>query len=209
MNRNKKFAFNVQLAILGFLMEKDFYGYELKKFMERFMGPWSDIKFGSIYYALEKLTQDGLVQPAADAPAGAQPERAVYRITEKGRQVFLQMLDESLTALQQIHFLLDVSLFFAGNLPHERVAELLRQRAEKVDQLRQAWAAIREGHEGNDIAQLLIEHGLAHLETEHEFLRKVADRFAAGNPFATKSLRRWLEEAPTHRPASRPHPEIE
>jgi DNA-binding PadR family transcriptional regulator len=209
MNRKKKFAFNVQLAILGFLKERDFYGYELKKYMERFMRPWSDIKFGSIYYALERLTQDGLVEPAHEAAPGGPTERTIFRITPKGRRQFTAMLEESLAALQQTHFLLDVSLFFAQGLPREAVARLLEDRAEKTAGIVAMWEAIGREHVGNDIARLLIEHGLLHLRAEHAFLLEAAQRFAAGDPWGGKSLRDWLEGAPRHDSERQPRSDID
>lgn len=208
MNRNKKFVLNVQLAILGFLKEKEFYGYELKKFMERFMGPFANIKFGSIYYALEKLSADRLVEPVREEKAGAQPERTIYRITDRGRAAFLKMLEESLTALQQVYYLLDVSLFFAGGLDPKRVASLLRHRAERVGEARAALAKIHRSHEGNPIAQLLIEHNSVHLETEVNYLNRVAECFERGDPYAGKTLRQWLDEAPEHAAEGRPQADI-
>ncbi|MDP8224126.1 MAG: PadR family transcriptional regulator [Candidatus Lernaella stagnicola] len=198
MNRNKKFAYNVQLAILGFLKEKDFYGYELKKVMERFMGPWTNIKFGSIYYALEKLAQEGLVEPVREEKEGAQPSRMIYQITDKGRHAFDEMLLESLDAYQQFFFLLDVALFFSGSLDRSLVEEKLHDRAEKSQQLYELMEALKTTHHGNEIAQILVRHHQMHLETERDFLLEVAERFANHDPFAGKSVRDWLDAHPPH-----------
>jgi len=198
MNRNKKFAFNVQLAILGFLKEKEFYGYELKKVMETFMGPWANIKFGSIYYALEKLARDGMVEPVREEKSGAQPARTVYRITAAGRAAFEKMLHDSLDSFQQIFFLIDVALFFASHLDHRLVAEKLRERAAVAQERFEYMEALKQPHVANEVAQLLIQHSQMHLRTERDFLTLVAQRFENGDPFGGKSVRDFLAAHPRH-----------
>jgi DNA-binding PadR family transcriptional regulator len=198
MNRNKKFAFNVQLAILGFLREKEFYGYELKKVMEKFMGPWTNIKFGSIYYALEKLDQDGMLAQVREEKEGAQPARTVYRITDKGRAAFDEMLLESFDAFQQMFFLLDVALFFSGGLDRQFVAGKLRERAEKTQQVFDMMEALRTTHTGNEIAQALIRHSQMHLSTERDFLLDTAATFSDRDPFAERRISDWMSSSPRH-----------
>lgn len=198
MNRNKKFAFNVQLAILGFLKEKDFYGYELKKVMENFMGPWTNIKFGSIYYALEKLARDGMVAPVREEKTGAQPARTVYRITDAGCAEFDRMLRESFDSFQQIFFLIDVALFFSSHLDSDLVAGKLRERAQVAEDRQRFMEMIKTTHTTNEIAKLLIEHSQMHLETERSFLLKVAKLFESGDPFGGKGVHDWLKAHPRH-----------
>ena len=50
---------NAHVVILGLLRQKPLYGYELKQIIEEYMGDWTDIKFGSIYFALSRLNDEG------------------------------------------------------------------------------------------------------------------------------------------------------
>lgn len=188
---------SVQLAILGFLREKEFYGYELKKVMERFMSEWSDIKFGSIYYALEKLAQDGLVEPVREEKTGNNPSRTVYRITDAGRQSFQQSLEDNLRGFQRQYYPLDIGLFFSFNLDRARVAGMLREKAQFIQQLLDHL----EGHEtrlsGNphipEIASWLVRHSREHLKAELAWLHQLAERYEQHDLFNGLNVRDYLD----------------
>jgi len=78
---------DVKTLCLGVLSRGDHSGYEIRKQFET--GPFAhfqDAGFGSIYPALKKLTEDGHVVAVTQAQDG-RPDKKVYRITAKGRQV--------------------------------------------------------------------------------------------------------------------------
>ena len=78
---------------LAVLSHGDRSGYEIKKTFEE--GPFSHIQeigFSSIYPALARLLEDGLVTVTAHAQEG-RPDKKVYRLTPKGRMALLDALD--------------------------------------------------------------------------------------------------------------------
>lgn len=78
------------LAVLSY---GDRSGYEIKKAFEE--GPFSHIQeigFSSIYPALAKLLNDGLVTVTAHAQEG-RPDKKVYSLTPSGRMALLDALD--------------------------------------------------------------------------------------------------------------------
>ena len=78
------------LAVLSY---GDRSGYEIKKTFED--GPFSHIQeigFSSIYPALARLLEDGLVSVTAHAQEG-RPDKKVYSLTPKGRMALLDALD--------------------------------------------------------------------------------------------------------------------
>src|SRR3974390_3233662 len=111
----------LELAILGLLSEQPRHGYELKKRLSETLGPLWGISFGSLYPALRRLERAGAIEevdgevaaPRAiiatgslkgDLASARPPRRALpsrrtrkaYRITERGRQHFAELLtDES------------------------------------------------------------------------------------------------------------------
>jgi DNA-binding PadR family transcriptional regulator len=77
---------DVKTLCLGVLSRGESTGYEIRKQFEE--GPFAhfqDAGFGSIYPALKRLTDEGLVQ-YIEQPQDGRPDRKVYRITSKGRQ---------------------------------------------------------------------------------------------------------------------------
>src|SRR3954465_15648371 len=48
-------------------------------------GKWANVQPGSIYHALRKLSEEGLLREVATEQVGARPARTTYEVTEKGR----------------------------------------------------------------------------------------------------------------------------
>ena len=77
----------LEYIILGFLMTKERSGYDLKRCMTQTTSYFFDASFGSIYPALKRLTQKGLVTFREDVDGGK--FKKVYRITDSGRTAFM------------------------------------------------------------------------------------------------------------------------
>jgi len=74
----------VQLWLLLLLSDKPMYGYEIIRELERrFSGHWSP-KTGTIYPALEKLEQNGMIAGQVEFREHG-PDRKHYAITDKGK----------------------------------------------------------------------------------------------------------------------------
>lgn len=76
---------STRLALLGILRERPLHGYEIKRTIEERMGDWTDIKFGSIYFALGTLERDGAIRRLGTEREGKRPSREIYEITAEGQ----------------------------------------------------------------------------------------------------------------------------
>ncbi|MGC9358039.1 MAG: PadR family transcriptional regulator, partial [Anaerolineae bacterium] len=119
---------STRLVILGLLRERPLHGYEIKHIIEDHMGDWTSIAFGSIYYALGKLEEDGFIEQVATEQEGNRPSRNVYQITKEGRAEFLYLLRELWREPERQYFDFDFALFFAEALPREEMLTYLRGR---------------------------------------------------------------------------------
>lgn len=84
---------DVKTLCLGVLARGPATGYEIRKAFEE--GPFSHFQeagFGSIYPALRKLTEDGLVA-LEELEQDGRPDRKVYRILAKGRQALFDAVN--------------------------------------------------------------------------------------------------------------------
>lgn len=80
---------NGELAILGLVVERPMYGYEIEQVIEqRTMRNWTEIGFSSIYYLLKKLQTEGLVDSRVDTSRSKGPARKVFGATRKGRSAW-------------------------------------------------------------------------------------------------------------------------
>jgi DNA-binding PadR family transcriptional regulator len=86
---------NIQTILLGFLMKKSMTGYELKNAFSISFSFFSGISFGSIYPALKKMEQQGLVSMQLKIQEKA-PNKKIYSITEAGKTEFHSLLKEPL-----------------------------------------------------------------------------------------------------------------
>ena len=85
---------NVRILCLGILNFEEATGYEIKKLsMEGRFSHFVDASFGSIYPALTRLCEDGLVDVRVEQQEG-RPSRKVYSITKAGRAEFITSLGE-------------------------------------------------------------------------------------------------------------------
>jgi len=83
---------NVRTLCLAILNMEESTGYEIRKLStEGHFSYFVDASFGSIYPALTKLENDGMVTSREEAQVG-RPSKKVYSITLAGRQEFLLAL---------------------------------------------------------------------------------------------------------------------
>jgi DNA-binding PadR family transcriptional regulator len=126
---------STRLVILGLLRERPLYGYEIKHITQDHMGDWTSIAFGSIYFALNKLAEEGFIAQVATEQEGGRPSRTVYEITPEGRSEFLRLLREVWAGIERQYFALDIGLFFIDALSPEEVRRYLRGRVAQLEEI--------------------------------------------------------------------------
>lgn len=117
---------DVRTLCLGILTLGDATGYEIKKTLE---GPFShffEASYGSIYPALNRLTEAGLVE-CTPLTQKKRPDKKVYSITPAGRLAFMDALAEPPGRDRlRSHFL--VLMAFAELLPARHLSRLIDAR---------------------------------------------------------------------------------
>ncbi|MCF7804271.1 MAG: PadR family transcriptional regulator [Candidatus Marinimicrobia bacterium] len=123
------------LVVLGILNRARRHGYEIKKEIEYEMFN-VDIQYGSIYHALKKFTQDGLVEQVEIEPSeSGRPDRKGYAITDKGREKFKELFAGALTATNPASNAIDAAIHFVGAVPADNVLGYLTERLEGFREL--------------------------------------------------------------------------
>src|SRR5512146_999264 len=115
---------DVRTICLGILSRGDATGYEIKKlFDDDGYQHFVEASFGSIYPALNRLTQEGMVSVRSEAQE-KRPDRKVYSITEAGRAAFLNSLMKKLPEdRHRSPFVF--AMLFSHLLPQPLVVEML------------------------------------------------------------------------------------
>ncbi len=168
---------STRLVILGLLRERPYYGYELKQIIEEHMGDWTSIAFGSIYFALGKMSEEGLVEKVSTEQSGSRPSRTIYQITADGRNEFDHLLKETWSGFDRQYYDLDIALFFMNAMPRQALLGALNSRIQGIEQ---TLSHVHEHHqlemknaETPLVADAIFKHTIVHLEAELSWLKSV------------------------------------
>ncbi len=115
---------DVRMLCLAALMGREASGYDIKKELERGSAAGLiDASFGSIYPALARLAEDGLIAARSEGGRG-RSGRTVYAVTPRGREHFLDTLSGPLPDDKFRSPFLFAMLFVEG-LPRARVRSMI------------------------------------------------------------------------------------
>src|SRR5262245_57709853 len=89
---------------------------------------WTDIKPGSLYGALHRMADEGLIAPIKTEQEGRLPARTIYEITEAGRAELGTHRDEALRPPNLPSDPVDLALNYLGNLSDGAVRDFLTDR---------------------------------------------------------------------------------
>jgi len=117
--------------MLGFLMQKEMSGYDLKQWMAECTSYFFDASFGSIYPALKRMEDKGYIV-CRETVEGSKFKK-LYSITEAGKSYFLGWLEKPITFTKSNHSYL-VNIYFYNHLPIEKATANLKQFAEVLEQ---------------------------------------------------------------------------
>jgi DNA-binding PadR family transcriptional regulator len=118
---------DVRTICLGLLSLADRSGYEIKKLLEEGpLGHFVEASFGSIYPALTRMAEDGLVEYRTEEQDG-RPDKKTYSITERGRAVFRSALEGPIGPDRHRSDFMFV-LMFADQLSADRLSGVIDER---------------------------------------------------------------------------------
>lgn len=175
---------SVRLVILGLLRQQPLHGYELKQIIEDEMEDWTSIAFGSIYFALGKLAEEGMIKHIATEQENNRPSRYIYEITKAGQKEFLRLLRETWSEIERHYFALDIGIAFMDALPLEEIKGYLNNRVKVLEGILQNLDAHQKVQldraEVPKSAALIFDHSHAHLMAEFAWTRDVLLKIERG-----------------------------
>ena len=164
---------DVKAICLGVLTLGDKTGYEIKKHFEQGFSHFFAAGFGSIYPALSELTRDGLVT-CTDITQRKRPDKKVYSITPRGREKLMDTLLNT-PPRHKVRSEFAVLLYFAHLLPPERLAELLDQRADDIEEMLATIDAFEKQSHPSPSREIVAGLGRAALSAQLEYIQGCRD----------------------------------
>jgi DNA-binding PadR family transcriptional regulator len=169
-----------RLFILGALAKHGpMYGHQLRRDarIDR-THRWSDVRPGSLYGALHRLSADGLIEPLRTEQDGQLPARTVYGITAEGRRELRTLRAEAFQEVRVQPDAVDLALAMSAELSEDtlrgfledRIRALSAQAAQLEHQRERAWP------DQTVADDLVVEHARLRLEAELGWHRLVLDQ---------------------------------
>lgn len=190
---------SVKYAVLGLLVQRRGYGYDLVQRFEEQVGPAWQLNAGAIYVALDKLEQEGLVRPLPtdDGTPVARRRtvrgapRVIYEVTDRGVDRFDDWMSANSSMApfrEELH--LKLALSRPRNLP--RLIELTYEQEQTCMERLEQYAGrgttdelLASAHPWSEVAsQMLREAEVAHLEATVKWLRRI------------RATMKWVQDQP-------------
>ena len=169
-----------RLFVLGALARHGaMYGHQIRR--DARMGGadlWSDVRPGSLYSALHRMSDEGLIEPVRTEQSGKMPARTVYAITAEGQRELRALRAEALREISLPPDPVDLALVMSGELDsdvlrgyiEDRIRLLTAQAAQYAHQGERTWP------DQSAASDLVIEHTRLRIEAELAWHQAVLDR---------------------------------
>jgi PadR family transcriptional regulator AphA len=161
---------DVKTLCLAVLSRGEASGYEIRKEVaEGIFNVFSDAGYGSIYPALSKLTEEGLVT-LRELEQEKRPDKKIYRITPSGRLALLEALRQK-PAPDKYKSDFMLIMLFAHLLPVRDIDQLISDR---IAGLRSELEDCERGLQGNLAAgeRFICMYGAAVYKASIDFLEE-------------------------------------
>ena len=172
------------IAALSLLVEEPMHPYEMYQLlMARHEDRLVKVRPGTLYHAVGRLEERGLVEAAGTDREGNRPERTTYRITSAGREALTGRLQDMLAEPVNEYPAFPLAVSEAYNLPVADVLALLDRRLEllqeQLEYLQAGEAAVRK----KDVARkywIDLQYQQTMLASEMGWIRSLQDQLRSG-----------------------------
>ena len=138
----------IEMVLLGFLMDGEKTGYEIKKYMENSTHYFFNTGFSSIYPKFKKLEKEGCVQVSQKIRNGKLNK--MYALTDQGRQTFLTWL-KAKPEISRIRDEALLKVFFFDHLEGDKITSQLEGYIKDLKDQIQTLEAIQERFSSYDL----------------------------------------------------------
>ncbi|GGF65013.1 PadR family transcriptional regulator [Paenibacillus albidus] len=170
----------LEYILLGMLMEGTMSGYDLKKTIDSSVGIFYKASFGSLYPALKRLTDKGLISLTETDNS---KNKKLYTLLPGGQEAFLTWLAGPSQGARNEQL---IRIFFFDYLDEETRQRLLGEYLFKLEQELRTLEAVKSIVAG-ELAEIpnpedyyyrvsVLTYGLNHFEMEKQWLKAIKER---------------------------------
>lgn len=178
----------MRLLVLGLLMEGDKHPYEIRQTIKA--RSWNEsfkLRDGSLYYAVDQLRDNGLIEAAevVPVPGDNRPDKTIFRITDAGKSVFKKLLYQQMGQNAYPQHPVFMALPFVRHGQAETVLPLLEAQIANCDARRKRLGEVlklKSSYLPGGSVQM-IEGFIRFSETERKWLEQLVAAAQSGNLF--------------------------
>jgi DNA-binding PadR family transcriptional regulator len=176
------------MMILGLVQwMQPVHGYDVRRELLSWSADkWANVQPGSIYHALRKLSEEGLLREVATEQVGARPARTTYEITDKGAAEFMTLLRGNWWHLVAPPDPFMAAFSFLPALPRAEAAAALRNRGTQlragIEQLHAAMASDWVADKPTFVSWMW-ELAIERAEAEITWCQRTAKKIEACEPY--------------------------
>ena len=184
---------DAELTILSLVAEAQRYGHEIQQIIdERGLREWVTIGFSSVYYILNKLESQKLIQ--GELRAGVRgPNRKQYAITDAGNGVLQTAIADLLRQPRALGTGFELGLANISALkPRQVYMALKHHRTDLARQLQMVESSWQRHQTTEDVPthiRALYTHSMAMMKAELEWLTGFVEDWVARYPAVDKALK--------------------
>ncbi|MGW3608363.1 MULTISPECIES: PadR family transcriptional regulator [unclassified Micromonospora] len=169
------------------------HGYDVRRELLSWSADkWANVQPGSIYHALRKLTEEGLLRAVATEQVGARPARTTYEVTPKGEDEFETLLRGLWWNFSEPVDPFAAAFSFLPAMPRPEAAAALRNRA---NLLRAGIESMRASLESDWVRNTkpvhvgwMFELWSARAEAEMAWCERIAEKIDSGVSYLPAEL---------------------
>lgn len=182
----------VQLALLGLIVEKERYGYELKQEIQRRnLTQYVPFTLSGFYNYLRSFQRKGWITLQLVEKNGKYPERNVYKVTEKGRERFRELMKRVGWDLSSFYDSLHVALAFSYLVSLSEFQQILITRKQMVDRRLQELEAFAKSPKAarlDLVRKAIVEHAIERFKADSTWLEQFIEKVSKLTPKEYESL---------------------
>ncbi|UCG70328.1 MAG: PadR family transcriptional regulator [Thermoplasmata archaeon] len=95
---------------------------------------WTGIKKGSIYHALRELKKEGAVREVEQTKVGRYPEKTIFQITAKGKDLFDSLQEQAFLGLFPHFYGFKIALKFNTRRSAKEIKKFAERAIDVIDQ---------------------------------------------------------------------------
>ena len=168
---------NTKTLCLGVLILGKSSGYDIGKKIEQEFGHFMDVASSGVYHALKVLLEEGLVE-FEKIEQNSLPDKKVYSITEQGKEVLTNELNQ-LAPRHKVRSQFLLLLYFSELLSEQRLQEVFQERIKELTfwtEFAGDWLKNKPCPTQTKGQEFMAEYALTVMSAERQFLEKNSSR---------------------------------